>query len=61
METSVKVCSVCGKRMRRVILNSYSILNRMKNHLCQLSKVAGFNPLALELDIYSLEHHLCNM
>ena len=34
------------------------------DHFLQLTDVtrsSGFNPLALELDIYSLEHHLCKM
>jgi len=27
----------------------------------ELKKVLVFNPLALELDIYSLAHHLCKV
>ena len=29
--------------MRSALINSHSILNRTKNHLCQLSNVPGFN------------------
>jgi len=28
---------------------------------CVLDGLFGFNPLALELEIYSLAHHLCSM
>jgi len=41
--------------------NSPIFLNEYIPHSSQIIFETHFNPLALELDIYSLAHHLCKM
>ena len=43
------------------IIQSFVLqLQIYSRHIC-LENMHVFNPLALELDIYSLAHHLCKM
>ena len=52
MQHKAVLSSLLHRAFRRITLNINQQLHYIKFHI---------NPLALELDIYSLAHHLCKM
>jgi hypothetical protein len=63
-ETRQYWVSICS--FKRVIFKQieicYSVRRLYKlTGMIRISSIGSFNPLALELDIYSLAHHLCKM